>query len=120
MKLLFWSASVEHEETSENHEGSADLRVCGYSTISGEAGSLETQSTSSWDQDRVRNVAASYMKVINNLEKTVTESLQQLQLEEGAHVPLSSAYELCRSGIVVQLLLFPYARTEQYLHAIHG
>jgi hypothetical protein len=115
VKVLFWSASVEHEETTENHEGSADLKVVGYSTMAGEFEKLETESTSYWDQQRVRDVATKYMRVISSLEKDVRANLTELKLKEGARVPLTEAFGLCRSGIVVQLLLFPHARTEQYL-----
>ena len=120
VKILFSSASEEHVETSENHEASADLNVCGYSTMGGDSEKLATTSTSSYDQERIRNIASKYMKTVASLEADVKRAMQDLKLKEGGQGQQSSAFDICRSGLVVQVLLFPYALTQEYLDLVHS
>lgn len=115
VKVLFVEKSAEHEEMSENHEASAELKVCGYSTVFGQSEALETRSTAYSEQQRIRSIVTKYTRVVTELEPLIKARMAELKLKEGADVKVSQVYDIYRSGLVVQLLLFPHARTYEYM-----
>jgi hypothetical protein len=117
VKVLCFSHSEEHIEASQTEDLSATLHVCGYNSQTGQCETLDTQSTSNFDQNRIRALATKYMGAVSKLESDVRRGLHELKLEEGARLHPSVAFDLCRAGLVVQLLLFPHARTQEYLDA---
>lgn len=118
VRILGWSKSAEHRESTQSSEVSAALSLCGYSTLKGESESLETKSVSASDQAKLGAVAVKYNTLVARLESDVKKGMQELNLIEGARIPASQAFGLCRSGLAVQLLLFPYALTQDYVDCI--
>jgi hypothetical protein len=116
--ILGWSESVEHNESTESSKVSASLKFCGYSTLYNKTESEETKSSLASDQAKLGRLAAKYTNLVSRLEADVKRSLGELKLVEGGVVPAATAFELCRSGLVVQLLLFPHALTQEYIGSL--
>lgn len=116
VKVLFVSASASHTEEHAKEESSASLSVCGYSTMQNVNESVATRSASLVEQGEVQEVAARYMAMVASLEDDARERLRKLALlKEGHRLPLSTGFDACRAGLVVQLLLSPFSRMEEYV-----
>ena len=115
VKVLWVSKSISHEETSSSFSSAATFTFSGYSTLDREALTLSRVAWSVHGLANEQQAAALYMKKIACLEEEVRRVMSRLGLADGQDLPLSSAAQICESGIAVQLLLAPYARLNQYV-----
>ncbi|KAK0642162.1 hypothetical protein B0T16DRAFT_462167 [Cercophora newfieldiana] len=127
VKALFFEVEATYTETWSSASQSASISFSGYSTLdpSPEPCSLTLASGASPDdasyarnQQIIRDRATLYLAKVSTLQKQVWESLQHLGLTHGAKLGLSDCTKLCRSGLVAELLLAPYARLNQYVECV--
>lgn len=115
VKVLWTSASASHTEERKEQAADAAMSICGYTTLRNEVDVVETKSASVFDQTRVRAVASKYMDRVAALEAEARLRLKELNVKDGQYAPTSTVLDMSRSGLVVQLLLFPFARLEEYV-----
>lgn len=118
VKVLGFSKSAVWNESKESSDVSASLKCCGYSTLQNKSDSDETKSARGADQTRIAQMAAPYTRMVSRLKADVEKSMGAMNLVEGAVMPAARSFELCRSGLVVQLLLFPHALTQGYIDSL--
>ncbi|KAJ5887306.1 hypothetical protein N7504_011353 [Penicillium tannophilum] len=121
VKVLFVSASASHTETFEEHRSSASFTFSGFSTLHGEVKSYPEVSpvgppvpTSVADLVDLQKKATEHVARVARLDHELQERMISLGLTEGAKLPLNSCDKICRSGLVVQLLLAPFANLFEY------
>ncbi|KAJ5646644.1 hypothetical protein N7490_003016 [Penicillium lividum] len=125
VKVLFVSASVSHKETFEEFKSSASFTFSGFNTLHSEVQSHPGISSVA-DLINLQKQATEHMARVATLDQELQERMISLGLGGGTRLPLSSCGEVCRSGLVVQLLLAPFANLFEYqticakrdLHAI--
>ncbi|KAK4205405.1 hypothetical protein QBC40DRAFT_320126 [Triangularia verruculosa] len=117
VKLLFFTASATHTETWESSSQSSSMSFSGYSTLdpNQQPFALTLSSNQSVNPGRdemiLRQHAMVYLDKVSSLTTEVWKKLQELGLtEDGAELKLADCTRLCKSGLVVELLLAPYAR----------
>lgn len=131
VKVLFVEKSATTIDVKSKSMSETSLVFSGYNTITGEAPSLSLQTPAPSALSMVGGYGkasavdlqariSEYMTQIRRLEESARMGLRKLNLKDGERVPLTRGPELCKSGMVVQLLLFPYARLQQYITAIPG
>ncbi|KAJ5263842.1 hypothetical protein N7478_011447 [Penicillium angulare] len=118
VKVLFWSASVSHTETFKEHKSSASFAFSGFNTLDGEVkkypGVSPDGSTSVEGLVKMQKEASEHLARVARLDHEIQKRMASLGLTEDAKLPLSSCGEVCRSGLVVQLLLAPFANLFEY------
>ena len=113
VKVLFWSIGYKTRSESESSSASASISFCGYNTFTNELKSIASKAQSAHDQAQIQSEAARYMQEINDLDRTVRRKLKDFGLMNGQSLPLEHCSSLCGSGIVVNLLLAPFARLNE-------
>jgi hypothetical protein len=117
VKVLFYTASTTHTESSSSFNTSSSMNFCGYSSLEQKVDDLTTPNRSSVDeQAQLQQVAADYMKKVGSLDSDVRKSLADLGLKDAEKLSLSVCPRVCQSGLVVELLLAPFARLNQYVN----
>ncbi|KAJ5080926.1 hypothetical protein N7456_013636 [Penicillium angulare] len=118
VKVLFVSASVSHTKTFEDQKSSASFAFSGFSTLHGEVKKCPRSSpdgpTSMVDLVEMQKEATEHLARVAKLDHEIQERMTSLGLTEGAKLPLNLCGEVCRSGLVVQLLLAPFANLFEY------
>lgn len=115
VKVLFVEKSVTTTTTTTTMSSSSAMKFSGYSTLHHDTKSLTSESLSVAEQTGLQNAASTYLKKVASLDHDVRDALKDLGLKEGQTLPLSSCSELCKSGLVVQLLLAPLARLNDFV-----
>lgn len=115
VKVLFFKASVSHTEEWSSFDETASFTFCGYSTLDASSRSLSAQGNSRSELQGLQAGAAEYLAKVGSLEEQVRTQLATIGLKDGGLLPLSKSQDLCESGLVVQLLLAPFARLNQYV-----
>ena len=120
VKALFWEKTTPPvTETWKKASASSTLEFCGYSTLGPMSEQVAVKGTSAEEQKQLQQRAKDYLELIPCLRKDVDSKLAELSLEDGQKLPLAACSRICRSGLVVQLLLAPYARLNEYVqHAL--
>jgi len=122
VKLLFFEASATHTEVKEEHSASSSISFSGYSTLdnmqpctlmlpggTGQSGS---------DQRVLQQTAREYLNRVQGLQEQVQKVMNEVGLVDGGNLKLADCTRLCRSGLVVELLLAPFARLNQYVESL--
>ncbi|KAH6876590.1 hypothetical protein B0T10DRAFT_566805 [Thelonectria olida] len=116
VKVLFWSESATHTEVMTSQSHSSTLSFSGYSTLdTGQPCALDSKGASPRDEEELRKQANDYLVKVRELQTKVRDVMAEVGVVDGAELPLSDCARLCRSGLVVELLLTPYARLNQYV-----
>ncbi|OOQ91472.1 hypothetical protein PEBR_00815 [Penicillium brasilianum] len=116
VKVLFASVSASHTESSQRHESSAKFTFSGFSTLHGEVESSPGTSSpaSVADLQALQNQASAHMARVARLDQELQERMTSLGLTGGAKLPWHLCGEICRAGVVVQLLLAPFRSLVEY------
>lgn len=121
VKVLFVSASATHMETLEEHKSSASFTFSGFSTLHGEVKSYpgvfpvgSIAPTPVADLIYLQKKANEHVARVARLDHELQERMISLGLTGGAKLPLSLCGKVCRSGLVVQLLLAPFGNLFEY------
>lgn len=116
VKILFYTASKTHTERSSSFSTSSTMTFCGYNSLEQKTDELTSPDKSTLEQQaRLRDASAEYMKKVGSLDSEVRVSMARLGLEDAQKLPLSVCPLICQSGLVVELLLAPFARLNQYV-----
>lgn len=115
VKLLFYTASTSHTEEDSSSSTSSALSFCGFSSLEGSATSLVSKDLLAREQAQLQRAATEYMLKVGSLDSEVRARLSQLSLKDGQRLPLSTSFLIYQSGLVVQLLLAPFSRLNQYV-----
>ena len=115
VKVLFFEESVTHTTTSSSYTSNASMTFCGYSTLQKATQSTKTESLIPSEQARMQRAASAYLKRVGSVDHEAKETLAKLGLKDGQTLPLSSCTDICQSGLVVQLLLAPLARLNDFV-----
>lgn len=115
IKVLFFEESVSTSTTTTSATSSASMIFNGYSTLDHNSQSFTTSSLSSGDQTKLRDVASAYLRKVSSLDHRARQELKRLGLKDGKAVSLSACSRICESGLVVELLLAPFARLNDYV-----
>lgn len=118
VKVLLVEVSASWSDAWSTADSAASFTVCGYSTLDGQNNSVDMKDNSRRAQDNLAKVATAYLSKVRNLDARVEEVLGNLGLQDGKVLPLAQASRLCRSGLVVQILLAPYARLNEYVETL--
>jgi hypothetical protein len=115
VKFLFLEAERKEKSTSQVSSLSASMNFCGYSTLEKKTVAAGKDSSQASEQ-QIRELASSFMPKIHGLQKEVGERVIDLGLTDGGTIALTAATRICHSNLVVQLILSPFARLEEYVH----
>ena len=117
VELLFSTESVSTTEVKEMSQSSANLSFSGYSTLdqAPSSCSLEIAATAPTHLQDLQRRANDYLTKVRDLQATVRKLMEELGIADGVQLPLSDCVRLCKSGLVVELLLAPFARLNQYV-----
>ena len=120
IKTLFFEASATHTERKSEQSASSSIAFSGYSTLDGAppcalalAGGL-----SAGDQRVLQLRATEYLDKVKGLPQQVRKVMQEVGLVDGGGLALADCTRLCRSGLVAELLLAPFARLNQYVECV--
>ncbi|KAJ5939745.1 hypothetical protein N7466_002879 [Penicillium verhagenii] len=123
VKVLFVSASASHTEHFEKHDSSTRFTFSGFSTLHGEVKRYpnpdarpvgQIVGTQVADLINLQKEASDHVARVGKLDYELQERMIKYGLTGGAKLPLSSCGEVCGSGLVVQLLLAPFANLFEY------
>lgn len=116
VKALFWSKSKTFTKTDESTSIEASISLSGYSTLDLEPAQMQTgPQTSPQEMLTLNKIADGYMTRVRELQVTVRDLMEDIGLKHGARLPLGDCVKLCKSGLVAELLLEPYARLSDYV-----
>ncbi|KAK4169842.1 hypothetical protein QBC43DRAFT_283407 [Cladorrhinum sp. PSN259] len=120
VKVLFFSASYTHTEVTEEHSSSSSISFSGYSTLDNvQPCALTLSGNSQGNELRVLQMRAKeYLNKVAGLQKHVETVMKDVGLVDGGTLKLGDCMRLCRSGLVVELLLAPFARLNQYVQGV--
>ena len=118
VKVLFFEESVSTSTTTSMANASSSLKFNGYSTLHGDQKSITSETISSSSQVDLQQEASIYLKKVASLDHVARTTLQNLGLQDQQALPLSDCSKLCQSGLVVQLLLAPLARLNEFVNLI--
>lgn len=114
VKVLFVKKSVSKTTETVETSGSSSFAFSGYSTLGSKSVSVSATNPQPGDQHRIQTAAAEYLTMVGDLPSEIRKQMRQLGLVDGQAVPLSSSASICESGLVVQLLLAPFARLTEF------
>jgi hypothetical protein len=116
VKTLFGSASTSHKETFQEHQSSVKLTFSGFSTLHGEVKSYPGTPgpASVADLLALQEGANANMARVARLDHELQERMTSLGLTGGGQLPWHLCGEICRAGLVVQLLLAPFRTLVEY------
>lgn len=121
VKTLFWSASETYRESEYSYSTEAAFSMSAYSTLvedgdsSGLSPVVSINSTSTYQMETLVHTTAVYLEKVRELQSQVKKIMCEVGLEDGARLPVADCGRLCKSGLVAELLLQPYARLNEYL-----
>ena len=118
-KVLFITKTMTYTESKRRFdEREAWITFNGLDTLASRNESLSVMSGSA-DVRRIHAVAKEYAAMAKDLEHRVDRKLKELGLDRNSTKRLTLAHinRICESGLVVELLLLPYAGLRDYLEA---
>lgn len=115
VRVLFFEESLTISKTISEESQSYSMTFTGFNTIESTATSTTSQSLSLAEQTRMQNTATAYLKTVGSIDEQVRTKLAHLGLKDGQELALSQCGEVCRSGLVVQLLLAPISRLNEFV-----
>ena len=115
VKVVFFESSATTTTTTTAMSSSSSMAFSSYSTLNNDALSLHSDSLSVAEQEKLRHAASIYLKKVGSLDHHARKELGRLGLTDGQTVPLSRCTQICKSGLVVQLLLAPFARLNEFV-----
>lgn len=116
VKLLFFEATAPPiTTTKKSSDASTSMSFCGYSTLQHEASSLTCSNLSMAEQQQFQRASSAYLQMIASLDQDVRKVKERLKLKDGHTLPLSDCTAICQSGLVVRLLLAPFARLNAFV-----
>ncbi len=120
VKTFFFEASATHAESKTERSASSSFAFSGYSTLDGgQPCALALASGSSAHDQRILQLGATaYLDKIKGLPQQVRKVMQEAGLVDGGSLALADCTRLCRSGLVAELLLAPFARLNQYVECV--
>ncbi|KAK0629293.1 hypothetical protein B0T17DRAFT_615088 [Bombardia bombarda] len=120
VKVLFVKVSVTHKTSSSSSSAESKLSFSGYNTLTKQTESVAVVSKRAYDEKQalINQAAVRYLATVANLPQEVRKRMRQLKLCDGQALPLNACADICQSGLVVQLLLAPYARLNQYVSLV--
>ncbi len=113
VKVLWTSASASHTERSSSAEASSSMTFSGYNSLGNESESRSCESLSRVEQDQLGQVAGKWLKSIGALEDATRKKVKELSVYDGQRLPLSACAPICRSGLVVRLLMAPFSHLNE-------
>ncbi|KAK3367763.1 hypothetical protein B0H63DRAFT_515541 [Podospora didyma] len=118
--VLFVSASLTIREESSSLAESSTISFNAYSTLDAHGTPCEMTLSSgtavpSHQQEELRKKASNCLAKVASLQKDVSDLMAKTGIVDGARLPFSNYSRLCRSGLVVELLLAPFARLNEYV-----
>ncbi|KAH6697369.1 hypothetical protein F5X68DRAFT_238771 [Plectosphaerella plurivora] len=123
VRALFSEASTSTSESWTSCSAGSKLSLSGFSSISG---SLEAEELvmggGPGDEQRaqaIREASARGLAAVADLPSVVQEKMDQLGLKDGQVMALDAAEGVCRSGLVIKVLLAPFARLNQYVGLVN-
>jgi hypothetical protein len=128
VKVLFFKSTVTHTETKSSVKSSVDFHFCGYNTLENKTEAMQFKTPDNTSQvgwfrpildkvqeTQIRDAANTAMAKVSALEKEVRKRAKKLQLRDGKRIPLDLTRDICEEGIVIELLLAPFARLGEYV-----
>jgi len=115
VKVLFVKASATFSTSKTSFDSSSAMSFCGYSTLDNHQLAIASVTLSEAEQRALKEAAGCFLDKVQSLEGRARAKLKSMHLEDGQILPLSACVELCQSGLVVQLLLAPFARLEEFV-----
>jgi hypothetical protein len=116
VKVLFYSASTTHKSSSSTTTSSSTMSFCSYNSLEQTNRSLSIPAkASTYEQTYLQQIATEHMQKIASLSSEVRKRLKDLDLDDGEKLPWSICQSICQSGLVVELLLAPFSRLNQYI-----
>ncbi|CAG9982475.1 unnamed protein product [Clonostachys byssicola] len=116
VKVLFAKKKLPpYTKKWQSSQSSSSICFAGYNTLGSSKKSLEARDLSPMGLSALQSTSAAYLDKVRALDPTARGELERLGLRDGQSISLSKCSEICESGLVVQLLLAPYARLTQYI-----
>ena len=119
VRVLFWEETTPPiTKTWEEASATSTLDFCGYSTLGAKSEQTAFKGSSAEEQQQLQRQAKVYLEQIASLHTNVRSRLAEVGLKDGEKLPFSACSRICRSGLVVQLYLAPFARLDEYVRCI--
>jgi hypothetical protein len=122
VRALFSSASTSTSESWTICAAGSTLSLSAYSSVSGgsEAEELLMQGGPGDEQraQGIREAAWRSLAGVSDLPSAVWDMMDQLGLRDGQIMALDEMASVCRSGLVMRVLLAPFARLNQYVSLV--
>jgi hypothetical protein len=115
-QVAFWSAEHVENKFFRYATKSAMVNLSGFDTLSN---SRWKDSTLGTDLDGIRATAAYIANLAQDLPSRVDEKLRDIGLDSDSVVTQGDCLNMCRSGIVVEIVLLPISRLRQVQLYIH-
>ncbi|KAK6543564.1 hypothetical protein TWF694_000308 [Orbilia ellipsospora] len=115
VEVLFWSESVTTSTTKATTTADSAFSFCGYNSLTNEIDKIETKGLKPSQQEQIQRAAGEYLAQVRNLYPNVRKRLGELGVQDGQKLPLTAATQLCRSGLVVAILLAPFTRLNEFV-----
>ncbi|QUC19155.1 uncharacterized protein UV8b_03396 [Ustilaginoidea virens] len=128
VKALFFSTSRSFEKTTTGRAESFEVTMSGYDTLAGSAhvhvptvGPSGLVRVSQAKFDEVRRASTGYVDSVDELPARIGRRMRELRLvKDRDELEWDHGLELCRAGLVVQLVLMPYSHLREYKVAVLG
>ena len=118
VKALFMKTSYTHTESRSSSTASSSLTMCGFSTLGQKWQAIASTENSLVEQAQLQQAAAAWLANVASLDSQIRAQMSQLGLRDGQMVRLAECGRIFSSGLVVSLLLAPFARLNEYAHLI--
>ena len=118
LKSFFSQSSHTEEKINTSHKEHLDFAFAGYDTLDGLA--LTHRLGDGLALSTVQNACSSCLIKASELTARVSQAIENLGLEKSHLLPIADCGRICRSGLVVQLLLAPFSWLREYQVAIRG
>ncbi|KAF5696335.1 hypothetical protein FGLOB1_13608 [Fusarium globosum] len=113
--LFFERALPEVVTTTSSSDSSSCITFAGYSTVGNSKRVVEAKDLSEMGLTALQKVSAAFLQEVGALESSARKEMDRLGLVDGQQLSLEQCTEVCRSGLVVQLLLTPYHRLVEFV-----
>lgn len=115
VKVLFAKASKTFTKESESFDASASMFFTAYNTLQNQKETIDAPSLPEWVQTNLMRATVTFLDQVSSLDGDTRTMLRKLHLRHNQQLPLSACSDICESGLVVQLLLAPFARLEDFV-----
>ena len=120
VKVLFFSASVSHTETMRSETSGSTFTFTGYNSLHATVAEVTTEDLTAAKMDILRQNSSENLRQVACLESEARDAMSRLPLKDGHFLSLSESAAICKSGLVVQLLLAPFKRLNQFVDCLHS